>query len=120
MSLITYLACPYTHDDETVRFNRCCWADKTMAYLVWQGRTVFSPISMSHEANNILEGCGIIKGSDFWVDFDESFMAHCHDCVVLTIDGWDRSYGVKREIQFFQMLGRDVTYLDPQEVTKWM
>lgn len=36
--------------------------------------------------------------------------------IVLTIDGWEQSYGVKAEIELCQKLSIPVVYLDPSSL----
>jgi hypothetical protein len=52
-------------------------------------------------------------GSDYWVSFDEAFMEICAEMVVIRLDGWQRSSGVKREIAYFTEHKKPIRYLDP-------
>ena len=110
---IIYLACPYTHPDHRVRARRYREATKAAAKLIGQGLIVFSPITMTHPIDVELSEQHSTQGSAFWVRFDEAFMAFCDEMVVLRIEGWYESDGVTRERQFFEKLGRPITYLDP-------
>jgi hypothetical protein len=74
---------------------------------------VFSPITMTHPIDNILAKDKITLGSEYWVRFDELFMKACSRMVVLMIDGWKESQGIKREMEFFKAMGKDVEYLNP-------
>jgi hypothetical protein len=49
-------------------------------------------------------------GSDYWVTFDEAFMAICAEMVVLQIEGWDNSVGIRREIDYFRSSGKPVRF----------
>src|SRR4051794_32448326 len=97
---IVYLACPYTHPDAGVRHARFAAANEAAADLIRRGLIVYSPITMTHPIDLILAEDGATLGSEYWVAFDESFMIHCSEIVVLTIPGWERSSGVRREIKF--------------------
>jgi hypothetical protein len=114
---ILYLAAPYSHSDEEVRLLRYHTITAAAARLISDGFVVFSPITMTHPIDQILADQGSTLGSDYWVDFDESFMHFCSEIVVLKLDGWQDSRGVQREIAFFKAHGRPIRYLEPREVS---
>ena len=106
MRKMIYLACPYTHPDLSVREHRFDLSARAAAYLIAQGNIVYSPITMTHPIDrHLADGEGTL-GSDFWVDFDEAFMEHCSELILLKIEGWQKSSGVRREIEYF--LARDL------------
>ena len=98
---ITYLACPYTHPDFSVRESRFLAATKAAAHLIAQGRVVYSPITMTHPLDIELAEDNTTLGSDYWVAFDEAFMEFCFEMVILRIPGWSRP----------------VTFLDPDTIS---
>src|SRR5262245_552387 len=102
---IIYLACPYTHPNHSIREQRFKEATKVAAALIQQGHIVFSPITMTHPIDCILAGRQATLGSDYWVEFDEAFMDVCSEMVILKIDGWNLSKGIRREIEYFRMQG---------------
>jgi len=53
-------------------------------------------------------------GSDYWVNFDEAFMDACSEMIILTIEGWQESDGIGREIEHFQRQGKPVGFIDPE------
>jgi hypothetical protein len=108
---IIYLACPYTHADHRVREQRFKLATVAAAELIRQGYIVYSPITMTHPLDMVLAGDANTLGSDYWVKFDEAFMAVCAEMVVLQIDGWDQSSGIRREMNYFQSRGKPVRFL---------
>jgi Domain of unknown function (DUF1937) len=99
---IIYLACPYTHEDPALRDARFHQATRAAARLIEKGEIVYSPITMTHPIDLVLAAESGTLGSDYWVAFDEAFMAFCDEVVVLMIEGWDKSSGIKREIAYFQ------------------
>lgn len=112
---ITYLACPYSAgkaDNRLARFNA---VTTVAARLVEQKRIIFSPITMTHPIDLVMAADGETLGSDFWVAFDEAFMAVCSDFMILRLPGWDSSSGVRRETEFFAKRGLNPKYLDPQD-----
>jgi hypothetical protein len=107
---IIYLACPYTHPDHTVRAKRFRLATAAAADLIRQGHIVYSPITMTHPIDVLMAGDTNTLGSDYWVEFDEAFMAMCAEMVVLQIEGWDKSNGVQREIDYFRSRGKPIHF----------
>ncbi|WP_375166540.1 DUF1937 family protein [Bradyrhizobium sp. USDA 4532] len=110
---VVYLACPYTHSDPAVRRYRFESATRAAADLIKKGRIVFSPITMTHPIDIVLAGESNTLGSDYWVAFDEAFMEMCSEIVVLTLDGWEQSRGIQREIEYFKDRRRPIQYMDP-------
>lgn len=108
---IIYLACPYTHPESRMRESRFELATRAAAKLIQQGYIVYSPITMTHPLDVVLAGEDNTLGSDYWVQFDEAFMAACTEMVVLQLDGWEQSRGIQREIEYFRAHGKPVRFL---------
>jgi hypothetical protein len=108
---IVYLAGPYTHPDPDIREARYQVATIAAAYLISKGRIVYSPLTMTHPIDRLLAAHNDTLGSDYWVRFDESFMEFCSDLIVLAIDGWKTSSGIRREVQFFKDRCRPIRYM---------
>lgn len=109
---LIYLACPYTHPSAQVRLERFQFATKAAAALIRQGHIVFSPITMTHPIDIEMAGAENTLGSDFWVAFDETFMERCDVFVLLPLEGWQKSGGVRREMEFFRAAGKPVLVLE--------
>lgn len=108
---IIYLACPYTDPNKDLREQRFHAATEAAAALIKRGHIVFSPITMTHPIDVVLgKGVGTL-GSDFWVTFDEAFMDKCSEMVILQIDGWQRSRGIAREIEFFIRQQKPISFM---------
>jgi hypothetical protein len=113
---IVYLACPYTHQDYAVREERFRLATKTAAELIRKGHIVYSPITMTHPIDVVMAGDTNTLGSDYWVQFDEAFMSVCAEMIVLQIEGWNQSRGIRREIDYFRSRGKPVRFLSVEQV----
>lgn len=109
---VIYLACPYTHPDPEVRKNRFDAATKVAADLIRSGRIVYSPITMTHPIDMVLAGETNTLGSDYWVAFDEAFMQMCSEMIVMRLDGWQQSSGIRREIEYFISHKKPIQYMD--------
>jgi hypothetical protein len=72
---------------------------------------------MTHPIDLVLAGATNTLGSDYWVAFDEAFMEMCSEMVVIRLDGWERSSGIKREIEYFTEHKKPIRYMDPPTPT---
>lgn len=90
-----YLASPYTHPDKHVRDARYRLACEAAAYLIRHSILVYSPIAHTHP---ICEVGRLPPGFDFWSELDLTFIRDwATHVVVLTLEGWEKSLGIKHE-----------------------
>jgi Domain of unknown function (DUF1937) len=108
MTLI-YLASPYSHPDESVRYTRFYQVCEKAGSLIKQGYHVFCPIAHSH---NIAVQADLPRGFDYWGEFDRRMIAACDELWVYRLDGWDKSVGVLAEIEIAHQLGKPVVYMN--------
>jgi hypothetical protein len=73
------------------------------------GFVVFSPITHSHP----IHLHGVPGDWGYWEAFDRVMIGACSRVVVLRLDGWKESRGVKAEISIAQELGKPVECVDP-------
>jgi len=93
-----YLASPYAHEYEWVRWKRYEQVKIKTALLMAAGYVVFSPIVHSH---NLVENLpGITRDDlDFWMKQDTSYIRiWANELWVFCLPGWQRSLGISREI----------------------
>ena len=110
MSDLVYLASPYsapTANKRTRRFKQVC---KKAAELMSNGYKVFCPIAHSHPIEII--GMPKMQTGDWWLQRDFAILEHCSKMVVYKMQGWDKSYGVKKEIEFAQAHDIPIEYLE--------
>lgn len=105
---LTYLAVPYSHPDSDVRVMRFNAANKAAGILMRRGDVVFSPISHTHP---IAEECDLPKGWEFWESFDRAYLAASRLLVILCIDGWQESTGVRAEFKIATEMGIPVEFM---------
>lgn len=108
MTVLTYLACPYSHPDHSVRVERFIAANRAAGYLIREGHTVFSPISHTHP---IAEEGELPKGWTFWRSFDTAYLSVSRAFIVLAIDGWEESVGVAAEHEIAARFGLSPVYM---------
>jgi hypothetical protein len=102
-----YLASPYSHPDTDVRQQRFEAACRAAAELIRHGKTVFSPIAHSHAICRY----GLPLDWRFWQRHDRRYLEVCDEVVVLLLDGWQESVGVKAEIAIARELGKPVSFI---------
>lgn len=109
---LTYLACPYSHDDRAVRVARFEAVNKVASELMRQGLHIFSPISHTHP---IVEAGGLPCGWDYWAEYDRAVLSVCHKMIVLTLDGWRASTGVNAEMMIAAEMRIPIEFMEVNE-----
>ena len=107
--VLTYLACPYSHDDPEVRRRRFELATEYAARLVSTGAAVFSPITHGHPI--FLRGAGTMEIAA-WATLSEVAIANSARFIVLRLEGWERSNGIKAELETAARFGLKTTFVD--------
>lgn len=107
---LCYLATPYTKYKGGIDIA-FAEAARIAALLLTTGVRVYSPIAHTHP----LAIYGNLDPLDhsIWLPFDEAMMEAADCLIVARMDGWDVSYGVKHEIEFFTREGKPVIHIDP-------
>ena len=111
---LIYLASPYSHPDPDVLIARVAAVQRATARFIEQGHLVFSPIVHSDPIANLVafspinHAEGELSG---WMAYDFGFIDKCDAVWVLTIDGWDQSWGVRAEIEYAERTGKPVEYV---------
>jgi hypothetical protein len=103
-----YLATPYTNHPGGA------WAAfddaiKAQSFLIAAGVPVFCPIAHTHPA----AAAGLVGNHDFWLRADRPFMKAAMGIIVVEMDRWYESHGIKAEREEFQRLGK------PELFMKW-
>lgn len=113
---MVYLATPYTKYKNGIN---AAFQDAAIlaSKMLTQGYKVYSPISHTHP---IAIYGGIDPTSEMWVQFDETMMAVSDTLIVGMMEGWEDSWGVKKEIEHFRERGKMIAYMDPEttEITR--
>lgn len=108
-----YLASPYSHPDANVREERFHAACQAAAHLMREGHLVFSPVAHTHSIAQF----GLPIAWAFWERHDRCLLECCDEVVVLKLEGWEDSVGVRSEVQIAKELGRSVRYLASERLT---
>jgi len=106
---LIYLASPYSDPDPEVRQRRYEAAMKVTARLLREGQVVFSPIVYGHV---MALRHDLPSEWDFWWMIDEVMLAKCDRLLVLKLDGWNTSKGVRAEINMAEERGMQVEFIE--------
>ena len=113
-----YLASPYSHDDPSVRELRFQAACRATAELINQGHVVFSPIVYGHP----LTKHGVATEWTAWESFARKQIAIADEMLVLCVDGWEDSAGIREEIYLAEISNTPIDSLSPRSIpalAKW-
>lgn len=102
-----YLAIPYSDVNKEESFRL---ANEHAARLMNEGYIVFSPISHSHSIaiQNDIPGTW-----EFWKEQDEAFIKWCDCMIIVCMEGWEKSKGVKAEFNVATDMKKPVFYREP-------
>ena len=108
---LVYLASPYSHPNKAVEHKRYKQVTKAGAIIKRDipDVTLFLPITQSYHMVKEIPSLG--GEFDKWKD-DDLFMVNKSDELwVLLIDGWDKSIGVKAEIEYATKKKKKIRYI---------
>jgi len=111
---ISYLANPYTHSDPLVMAQRAEAVDRAAARLLKLGIMTYPPIALNCRWTNYEKD--FPHTWSYWQNFDKNFLERCDGLIVLMLDGWDRSVGVKSEIEYAKELGMPIEYISYEDL----
>ena len=107
-----YIVSPYTHDDPQVLQDRYNSASELAAYLINSEKIVYSPISSWHD---IASRFSLPVEFTFWRRLNYYYIRTGRGIIVSMISGWNRSVGVLSEINYAQIMGKEIIYAKRNE-----
>ncbi len=113
---IIYLAAPYTlngtsdEEDKEVRVEQIT---RTANKLMQMGLNIFSPVTHSHAVQQIAD-LSHLSTKD-WLIKDLEFLTFSAGMFVLMLPDWEKSVGVKREIEFARAQKIPITFIHPDK-----
>lgn len=110
-----YIANPYNGTKEQ-RSLRAKIAAEVCGKLLKRGIYAWSPIVHNHAMMNEYGDFTLEERRTLILDFDFSLLFASKGMIVLTIDGWKDSYGVKKEIEICQERSIPILYLNPSDL----
>jgi hypothetical protein len=108
-----YLASPYSHPDPAYRRARFWAAAYVTGRLMAKGSHVISPIAHTHP---VAMAGALNFGWEHWAAYDEELIKRCDTVMVLQIEGWAKSVGIKAEMEIAMRRGKLVVPMDPDSV----
>jgi len=110
---LVYLASPYSKYELGIE-QAFIDVSALAARLMLAGVKIYSPIAHTHP----LAIHGNIDPYDhsIWIPFDEAMMTACNALLVAQMQGWEKSYGVNHEIEFFFKARKPIFYLRPSTI----
>lgn len=105
-----YAATPYSKypGGHEAAFIAAC---QVTATLIRHGQPVFCPIAHSHPI--AIHGNLSLTDHNIWLPADRPLMDAAGGILVVMLEGWDESIGVRHEIEVFQKAGKPIAYLQP-------
>ena len=108
---LCYLATPYSKYKGGDLHAAFVDAARLAAELLSIGVRVYSPIAHTHPL--AIHGHLDPLDHSIWLPFDEAMMEAADCLIVAHMDGWDVSYGIEHEVNFFAAAGKPIFDLDP-------
>ena len=109
---IIYLASPYSHRFRIMMWWRARQIRRIMARCINEQDDIIpiSPIALTHDLDHL---CPDVR----WVeDFDVHLLGRFDGMIVVKLPGWDRSVGIKREMNFCFANSIPYAYAEPSEI----
>jgi hypothetical protein len=102
-----YLSIPYTGCENLSFCVSCVVLEK----LIRAGNVAISTVVCGHA----MRLQGRVDKSDYglWIGYDLKILRDCDALIVVKLDGWENSAGVKAEMDEARSLGIPIIYLDP-------
>ena len=118
MSLILYVAAPFTHREASTREHRFQVACRASALLMQSNICCFSPLS--HSVPIVRYGGKSLDelDSDFWLTMDIPFLERSDELLILGLGGWERSKCVLAEMLFALKNHKPITLIEENEIEK--
>lgn len=106
-----YLAGPYSHKDQAIMDQREIDHAKCAVELKLQGYSIYAPIPET----TALTKLGGLVGTSWkdWRDHDLNLLSRCDEIIIILIEGWRESIGVRGEVKFAIQNDIPISYLDP-------
>lgn len=111
--MLIYLASPYSHNDPDIRQQRYEKVLQITAKMILKwGLIVYSPIVHNHHVALLHENRNEHVAFEFWEKFDTKMISRCDELWVYTIEGWNTSIGVNKEMKIAESLSIQVKFID--------
>lgn len=110
-----YLSQPYNGTDEQKKYRFEMGATVCLNFLKKQ-IAVFSPIVHNHTLMIMAQDFTVEERRNTFMPFDFAMLGQSRGMLLLKLEGWEQSYGVKLEIEYCQQHQIPIHYLELDEV----
>ena len=110
-----YLASPYAHPDPSARHNRYKQACRATAKLMAAGIPVFSPLCNSVPAGEL---GGLELDHAGYMAIDLPILRRCDEVLIVGLDGWEQSLGVRAELVEAMWLRKPITLIGEADIER--
>ncbi len=107
-----FVAAPYDSKWATVRADRARQVSNLAAYLIGEKHTIYSPICMFH---NTALAFKLPKKASFWMPQNIVGLESCQELLVFLIHGFEKSIGVRKEVEQARELGMPISLAWPNK-----
>ena len=107
--MLIYLATPYSHPDPAVMQTRFVRACEIAGRMMAKGQFVFAPIVHGHP---LAVRCELPRDWEYWRRYCAEMIGNASKLVVVKMDGWEDSVGIKGEIAIARRLGVPVEFME--------
>lgn len=114
--MVLYLACPYSHPDPAVREYRYSTANRVASQLMKAGIVVFSPLS--HSVSIARHIPAVEMDHRFWMDQDLPLLRRSDELLIIGLDGWTKSQGVKSEMFEAMANAKPITLVEEADIER--
>lgn len=105
-----YLASPYTSPDREVMESRYKQIMLVVREFLLNGQVVYSPILHCHP---IAVEYGLPRDFNFWQAFDHAMIRAASFVMIIQLEGWEDSIGIKNEVDFARSISKPVVMYNP-------
>jgi len=116
MTPVLYVALPFTHSEAATREHRFRAACRASALLMQSNICVFSPLS--HSVPIVRHGELDEMDSDFWLTMDIPLLERSDELLILALDGWEQSKGVREELLFALEHNKPITLIEEKDIER--
>jgi len=105
-----YLASPYWNEDPAIRQKNATAVAKVASVLLLNKFPVYCPIAMGCYIQNSLpeDKQKLLDNPEVWSANEDYMIKHCDFVLLVTLDGWEKSNGVRRETEIAKKYGKQV------------
>ncbi len=111
---VLYLACPFTHFLPEVMEHHYRTSCIAAAKLMKSGIVVFNPLSHSVPINEYLHG--IEDQHSFWMGIDLPLLRRCDELLIIGLENWTESRGVKAEMFEAMAYALPITLIEEKHI----